>query len=85
MLQRYMLVVVIATTLLAGCSKLTQKNYEKLKVGMGYDEVVMILGKPDKCSGALFAKNCSWGSGEKNITVSFVGDKVVVYGSKNLK
>jgi hypothetical protein len=84
MFQRCLLVVVFAA-LLTGCSKLTQTNYEKLKVGMGYDEVVKILGKPDKCSGALFAKNCTWGSGEKFITASFVGDKIVVYASKNLK
>ena len=71
--------------LLAGCSKLSQKNYEKLKVGMEYEEVVKILGKPDNCAGALFAKNCTWGNEQKNITISFVGDKVVIYASKNLK
>ncbi len=84
MIQRCVLFVVLAA-LLTGCSKLTQTNYEKLKAGMGYDEVVKILGKPDKCSGALFAKSCTWGNDQKNVTVSFVGDKVVVYASKNLK
>ncbi len=84
MLRRSMLIFALIAAL-TGCSKLTRENYEKLKVGMGYDEVVKILGKPDTCSGALFAKNCVWGSDQKNITVSFVGDKVVIYASKNLR
>lgn len=84
MIKRVTLLLILVA-LLAGCSKLSQKNYEKLKVGMAYEEVVKILGKPDSCSGALFAKNCTWGNEQKNITVSFVGDKVVIYGSKNLK
>ncbi len=84
MIQRCMLLLVLVA-LLTGCSKLSQKNYEKLKVGMVYNEVVKILGKPDNCSGALFAKNCTWGNEQKNITISFVGDKVVIYASKNLK
>ncbi len=84
MIQRCMLLLVLVA-LLAGCGRLSQKNYEKLKVGMEYDEVVRILGKPDTCSGALFARNCVWGSEQKNITVSFVGDKVVMYASKNLR
>ncbi len=85
MIQRCMLLILVLVVLLTGCGKLSQKNYEKLKVGMAYDEVVKILGKPDNCSGALFAKNCTWGNEQKNITVSFVGDKVVIYASKNLK
>ncbi len=71
--------------LLGGCSKLNKKNYERLKVGMAYDEVVVILGKPDSCSDALFAKDCTWGDERKNITVNFVGNKVILYRSKNIK
>lgn len=82
--QRLVLFVVLAT-LLVGCSKLTSKNYAKLKVGMEYEEVVNILGKPDECSEALFAKNCTWGSERKNITVNFIGGKVMLYASKNIK
>ncbi len=78
-------IFLVLVSLLTGCSKLTQKNYEKLKVGMEYDEVTKILGKPDNCSGALFAKSCTWGNERKNITVSFVGGKVVLYASTNLK
>lgn len=71
--------------LLLGCSKLTMENYAKLKVGLGYDEVVEILGKPDHCSEALLVRSCVWGDEKKNITVNFVAGKVVLFASKNLR
>lgn len=80
--------LLIACSLLAllfGCSKLTMENYEKLQMGLGYDEVVDILGKPDHCSEALFVRSCVWGDEQRNITVNFVGGKVVLFTSKNLK
>ncbi|HEY6837898.1 MAG TPA: DUF3862 domain-containing protein [Geobacteraceae bacterium] len=79
------LCLVALVILLGGCSKLTKKNYDKLKMGMAYDEVVAILGKPDNCSGALVAKNCVWGDEHKNITVNFIGDRVILYLSKNIE
>ncbi|HLO25400.1 MAG TPA: DUF3862 domain-containing protein [Geobacteraceae bacterium] len=77
--------LVTLTTLFFGCSKLTQENYDKLKVGMEYREVVSILGKPDSCSDTLVAKNCVWGSDRKNITVNFLGDKIIIYTSRSIK
>lgn len=80
--------LIIALSLLVmllGCSKLTMENYAKIKMGMGYSEVVTILGKPDNCSEALFVRNCVWGEEEKNITVNFLGDKVVLFTSKNIR
>jgi len=71
--------------MLLGCSKLTQENYSKIRMGMEYAEVVRILGKPDTCSDVMFAKNCVWGNEQKNITVNFVADKVILSTSKNLK
>jgi len=84
MAKRYIILIILAT-LLVGCSKLSKESYDKLKVGMGYEEVVAILGKPDNCSDTLVAKSCRWGDERKNITVNFIGDKVIVYLSKNIK
>lgn len=67
MAKRGILLIVLAT-LLIGCSKLNKENYDKLKVGMGYEEVVAILGKPDK----------DWNA--KNVLGIFGEYKVVVYG-----
>lgn len=71
--------------MLIGCSKLTMENYSKIKMGIEYSEVVKILGKPDNCSDALFVRNCVWGNEQKNITVNFVADKVLLITSKNIK
>jgi hypothetical protein len=80
-----MIMLPVLLALLFGCSKLTVDNYAKLKVGIEYSEVVRILGKPDSCSEALFVKNCVWGNEQKNITVNFLGDKVMLSTSRNIK
>ncbi len=54
-------------------------------MGSEYSEVVKILGKPDSCSEALFVRNCVWGNEQKNITVNFMGGKVVLFTSKNIR
>jgi len=49
-----MIVLLVMLAMLLGCSKLTVDNYEKIKTGVEYSEVVRIIGKPDSCSEALF-------------------------------
>lgn len=71
--------------LLLGCSKLTMENYQKIEVGLEYPAVVEILGKPDSCSEALFVRNCIWGDEKKNISISFLSDKVLLLTSKNIR
>jgi hypothetical protein len=80
-----MMVLLVMLAMLLGCSKLTVDNYEKIKTGIEYSEVVRILGKPDSCSEALFVKGCVWGNEQKNISVSFVNDKVILSSSRNIK
>lgn len=83
---RMMIVAVAAVAVLfaVGCSKLTMDNYDKLQVGMTYNEVTAILGEPDSCDGAIGLKNCVWGDKDKNIKVNFGGDRVLVFSSHNL-
>ena len=71
--------------LVVSCSSLTQENYEKIKVGMSYQEVEKILGSNPVCDSAMGAKSCTWGTAEKNIRVQFVGDKVALHSAKGLK
>lgn len=73
-----------ALLLTAGCSKITKENYDKLKVGQDYDEVVEILGKADECSGAMGIQDCRWGDDSKRISVKFAGNKVVIFSAKGL-
>lgn len=71
--------------LLAACSKLTVENYDKLKVGMRYEEVRQILGAPESCSDLLTVKSCTWGDDKRFIQVNFVADQVVLFNSSNLR
>ena len=71
--------------LAVACGNLTQGNYEKIKVGMSYQEVEKILGSNPTCDSAMGMKTCTWGTAEKHVKVSFVADKVTLYSAKGLK
>ena len=71
--------------LIFGCSKVNKENYDKIKVGMSYGEVIEVLGKPGSCGEpVLKTKSCMWGSSEKQINIKFAGDTVVWRSSKGL-
>jgi len=62
---------------IAGCSKVNKENYDKIKIGMSYKDVVEVLGKPDTCEEpVLKTKSCMWGSSDKQIKIKFVVDTV---------
>jgi outer membrane protein assembly factor BamE (lipoprotein component of BamABCDE complex) len=71
--------------LLTACSKVTAENYAKIKAGMAYPEVTAILGNPASCSDMAGFKACRWGDDKSNVTVRFVGDKVVLHSADNIK
>lgn len=78
-------VAVAACLLLStGCSKVTAENYNRLKMGMDYGEVIEILGEANECKSAIGVKNCIWGHDKKSIEVSFVGEKVILFSGKGL-
>jgi hypothetical protein len=70
--------------ILLGCSKINQENYDKLQVGMDYDEVLEILGKPDNCESILNMKNCIWKESSKSITIKIAANKVVFISSHGI-
>lgn len=77
-------VIILVISSLSGCSRITQENYNKIKVGMEYDEVISILGKPTSCSSVFKATNCAWGNEKRSIEISLVTDRVVLLSSKGL-
>ena len=82
--MRKSIVLIALCLLLAGCSKLTMDNYNKIKTGMNYSEVVEILGQPDTCSETLGVRSCQWGDDQRHAQVNFVGDKVLLSYAHNL-
>jgi len=69
----------------AGCSRVTQENYDKLKTGMEYGEVTALMGIPDNCTESMGAKSCIWGNETKNIKVGFLSDQTMVFSSTGIK
>jgi hypothetical protein len=76
--------ILCTALLLTGCSKVTKENYDKLKVGQDYNDVVEILGKVDTCSGTMGIQDCRWGEDSKYISVKFAGRKVINISAKGL-
>jgi hypothetical protein len=79
------LVALMAVALVVGCSKINKDNYDKIEVGMTYDEVEAILGTPDEVTDAIGTKSCVWGAGAEVISIKFVADNVVFHSAKGLK
>lgn len=82
--KNVLIFVFLCAVIFLGCSKITRENFDKIGIGMGYEEVVGIIGEPDSCDGALVAKKCVWGNETKNITISFMGEKVILPVMKGL-
>ena len=77
-------VIIFVSLFTIACNKVTQENYEKIKVGMTYEEVTDILGNAQECNSAIGMTNCRWESDEKYIKIQFVADKVVLLSGKGL-
>jgi hypothetical protein len=69
---------------LLACSKLTQENYNKIAMGMTYDEVVALLGAPANCDDVMGVRSCKWGDDTHSVNVNFMGGKVLLYSSSNM-
>lgn len=80
------LCLALASLLLAACGqRISLENYNKLKVGQGYDEVKQVLGEPTRCDEALALRSCVWGDEQHGIQINFVAGKVLLLSAKNLK
>jgi len=70
---------------LLGCGKLTLENYNKITMGMTYDEVTQLIGKPDRCDDLMGVRSCQWGDEKHSANVDFVSGKVLLFSSSNLQ
>lgn len=71
--------------LLAGCGKLTLENYNRITVGMPYDEVTGLIGAPASCDDLMGVRSCRWGDDKRSVAVNFVAGKVLLFASSNLE
>ena len=66
-------------------SKVTQENYDQLKMGMKLEQVLEIMGPPQQSYPKFGMKQFTWVDGERHIHAKFVAERAVYYSSKNLK
>lgn len=83
-MKKFMVLALIFGMMFLGCSKLNQENYTKIEMGMKYEQVIEIIGTPDECEEVLGAKKCVWGDADKNITITFMGETVILPSMKGL-
>ena len=82
--SKILILLMSALLLIVACSKLTPENYSKIKMSMPYDDVVALIGSPDRCDGAMGIKDCTWGGEKKRINVKFLNENVIFFTGKGL-
>ena len=80
-----LLAFVMLGMVVSACTKLTVENYDRLRIGMRFEEVRQLLGQPTRCNDLLTVRSCTWGDDARYIQVSFVADQVVVFNAENLR
>lgn len=86
---RIVSIIAILGLVLTACAPkpgtVTLEQYDKLKLGMKYDAVVEILGKPHQVQPFMGVKQCTWVNDERHIHAKFIAGRAVYYSSKGLK
>lgn len=84
-LNRVAISALFLAALLAACgNRISLENYNKLKTGQSYAEVVKIVGDPARCDEALGIRACTWGDDKRGFSANFVADKVLLLSAHNL-
>ena len=84
-IRRFPVITFAACFMLIGCSKLTNENYSKIKIGMPFNQVTEIIGKPTSCDVVVGVKSCRWSEGKISVSVNFVGDQVILHTAENIR
>ncbi len=80
---RYALLAPLAAiVLIAACTSVNTKNYQRIETGMTREQVYSIIGKPDQINGGgideLWVSAETWRGRNQTIHVVFGGDSVAV-------
>jgi hypothetical protein len=83
--KRSTFILLASCVALLACSKLTNENYSKIKVGMPFNEVATLIGQPTSCDDVMGVKSCRWVEKDRSVTVNFVGDQVILHAAENIR
>ncbi|MEA3194409.1 MAG: hypothetical protein QOD26_2742 [Betaproteobacteria bacterium] len=77
-----LLAPIAAVLLLCGCAKVTQDNYTRIEDGMSEQDVMTLLGKPNRSNSigllGLSGTSSSWVSDDAAINVRFLNGRVAL-------
>ncbi len=82
-MQKWLLASLLV--LITACSYVSPETYGRLDVGMTMEDVEGILGNPTHCENRLGARECVWKKGGREIRVSYVDGRVVVFSQSGLE
>jgi hypothetical protein len=75
-------VIVLICMMAFACSKLTQSNFEKIKLGMTIKQVTAILGEPTNVESINIAgisgTSATWKDEDGQIDIQFLNERVTV-------
>jgi len=83
-LNEFIIIIFILAVLIGCKSNINKENYNQLKVGMKYKQVVELFGKPNMCDSTTMHKSCTWGNEKKYIYINFVDGKVALFLNNGL-
>jgi hypothetical protein len=83
-LNRHLALIGVLLLVLSACGKLTQENYNKITVGMSYDDVVQRIGSPTRYDDVMGLRHCSRGNDTPLANITFAGENVMLFASSNL-
>lgn len=78
------LLMMATALLLSACNALSLANYDKLKIGMSYEQVSEIIGTSERCDEQLGTRTCVWGGDDRQIKVTFVANRATIFSHKGL-
>ncbi len=78
------IITMVVLAFVSGCTFVNEESFSMLDVGMSSDEVEGILGNPSSCSSSLGARECIWQKGNREIRVSYIDGRVVVFSQSGL-
>lgn len=75
-----LLLALVVCTILVGCSKINQEDFDKVQLGMSIKQVTAILGEPMSKKSTHFAgmsgTTAKWKNRNVEISILFFNDKV---------
>ena len=87
-IQKLILLVFFCIFMIA-CSRVTQENFEKIKINMPMRDVIVILGEPTTSNSVnifgISGTSAAWKNANSEIVIQFLDNKVILKNFNKIK